>query len=1131
MKKNKLFYECYFSLLIKTFRIMRITLFVLLAAVLQTFANGAYSQKTRLSLDFSNTKLVDILDEIENRSEFYFLYNEKLVDTQRKVTVSFKDEKIDNILNEIFEGTDVYYSIADRKIVLAPIYLTDSQQKTIGGKVTDSSGSPLPGVTVFVKGTTQGTVTNSDGIYTLPDVPDDATLTFSFVGMKSLEIAVSGRTTVNVEMVEETIGIDEVVAIGYGTQRRANVIGSVTSVSSQEISSAPVASVSNALAGRLPGAIIQQRSGEPGLDGAQILIRGKATLGNNSPLVVVDGIAGRDLNSLESKDIESISVLKDASAGIYGAQAANGVILVTTKRGAENAPTFNYDYHFGVSTPTRLPEMADAATYAQMIREVQTYRNYDESNMAYSLDDIEKYKQGIYPWTHPNTDWFDTFMKKYSNTHHHYFSVDGGTQKLSYYVSFGKQYTDGNYKNSGTSYDRYNLRSNIDFNINKYLKVGLDMHGSEENKMYSVYPSGNIFNALVRGRPTDPAIYPNGKPGPPIPDGKTSGVTATLDAGFNDIKEYRSENILSATLNIPKVDGLVLSGYMAYDMYFYVNKNFKKPWTVYNLDEPSYLAAGNTGREDGSAFLIGSSVGASEPELTDSYSDSKSITYNFKLSYDKTISNDHQISVFVAYESFDYLTKGINAYRKNFASDVIPYLFAGGVDDQAIGSSVSVDARENYFGRFSYNYKEKYLVQFSFRRDGSVRFSEDNGRWGNFPSILAGWRISNEDFWQKNLPFINYFKLRGSWGQMGNDRVDPFQYFSTYSFGNGMIFGSDLSYTPGIYQSSTPNPLITWEVANVSNIGFESRFLNDKFKLDFEYFYEKRNNILITRNASVPTYTGISLPDENYGIIENRGFETVLGYSNTIRDWSFSIQGNLAYARNKVVEFDEPARNVPWQVFTGHPQGAALLYKAIGVFNDQADIDSYPHVSGARPGDLIIEDFNDDKIIDNDDRIIFDKTVDPEITYGLSWYVAYKNWNLSGLIQGVGNCMRSIQQSLQGTSGNYLLADAEGRWTEDNITAEKPRAWERDEEYWRGSYPTDYYYKNGSYARMKNLQLTYKLPQNIKKAVWLKNAELYISGQNLFLIYSGNKIFDPEISGNYNYPLMKIYSVGLNVSF
>lgn len=1118
----------------KLIRTMKLTVFFFLIGLISVCAKS-YSQQTQLNLDMDNVPIMDLLNAIEQQSEYYFFFKNDEISKIERVDAHFQQATIDKILSQVLRNTGLNYKVVDRYIVIGPDAINELTQqagtKKIQGKATDRSGDPIPGITVIVKGTTQGTITDAAGSYLLTNVAEDAILQFSFVGMKSQEIEISGKTTIDVIMEEETIGIDEIVAIGYGVEKKKNVIGSVTTISNKELTASPVSRVSNALAGRLPGAIVQQRTGEPGNDEATILIRGKATLGSTAPLVVIDGIPGRDLNSINPTDIESLTVLKDASAGIYGARAANGVILVSTKRGTEEtAPSFKYEFYQGFSSPTILPEMADAATYAQMIREMQTYRGIAESNMSFSLDDINKYKSGEYPWTHPNTNWFDSALRDYTDIRHHNFSVTGGSKNIKYYTSFGKQYDDGIYKNSGTSYNRYNFRASLDVKINKYLDVSLDINGIQENRMSPTRSSRTVFMSLLKGRPTDTAIYPNGFIAPSIPDGTDTGITGTLAAGYDDNKRYFSQNMLSATLKIPGIDGLTLSGYYAYDISFEVDKTFRKPWTNYNLNKSAYYAAGNTGKEDGSAYLIAAKMTYSEPRLNDSYGDSKGATTNIKINYDKTIGQVHNINAFVAYENFDYLSKGISAFRRYFASDALPYLFAGSTTDQAIGSSVSTDARENYFGRLSYNYDEKYLFQFSFRRDGSVRFSEESGRWGNFPSVLAGWRISNENFWKNNIPFINYMKLKTSWGQMGNDAVSAFQYLSTYAFGTGMIFGSGKTYTAGIYQNSTPNPIITWEVANIFNVGFESMFLNNKAKLDVDYFYQKRNNILVKRNASVPGYTGVSLPDENYGIVDNRGFEVILGYADRIGNWSFMANGNFAFARNKVIEFDEPEKNVPWQVQTDHPMGSALLYISDGVFRDQAHVESLPHVNNARPGDIIIRDYSGDGIINNDDRIIFDKTVDPEITYGITLELGYKNWRLSGLIQGVGNCMRDMSLSLQGSEGNYFMYDANDRWTPENTDASKPRAWERDEEYWRSSYKTDFTYHNGAYARMKNLQLSYTIPQNIQKAIWLKNAELYVSGQNLFLIYSGNKIMDPELGGSYNYPLMRVYSVGVNIT-
>ena len=1021
--------------------------------------------------------------------------------------------------------------------------------KLVNGLVTDEKNVPAAGVNIVIKGSSTGTVTDQSGKYSI-NANDSSILIFSFIGSIPQEILVKGQSAINVKLQEENKTLTDVVVVGYGSQKKINVIGSVVTIGNKELTASPVSNISNALAGRLPGAVIQQSNGEPGKDGASILIRGMATMGNNEPLVVIDGIPGRDLNSINANDVESISILKDASAAIYGARAANGVILVTTKHGREGVPVLvNYSFYEGWLSPTSLPKMADAATYAQMIREMQSYNGVAEANMKFSLADIEKFRSGKFPWTHPNTNWFDASLAKYSKTRNHNVSVSGGSKAVNYYISFGNQNDGGIFKNSSTKFNRYNLKATIDAKVNEYLTVGLDINGSQEDRMYPSVGAGFNFEGAIKSLPTSPALYPNGLPGPDIAYGQNPVVTSTSQTGFDDSKRYRANSIFSASLKVPGVKGLVLSGYYAYDLNLGQRKLFQKPWILYQLDEPAYLAAGNTGVEDGSAFLIGTPKGVSEPSLVNFYDDARTKTFNVKADYTKAFGN-HNVSAFVAYETSEYEGKGIEAFRRYFISDQLPYLFAGGDAEKNNGEFVTIDSRINYFGRLSYNYKETYLFQFSYRRDGSLRFSKESGRWGNFPGVLAGWNISKEAFWQRNVKFIDFFKLKASWGQLGNDLVAPFQYLSAYSLSTGYVLGSGRTYATGLSQLGATNPNITWEVANVYNAGFESIFLKNKMTLNADFFYQRRNNILVKRNASVPDFTGIQLPDENFGIVTNKGFELALGYTGRGKDFTYLLNGNIAFARNKVVEFDEPARQVAWQVLTGKPQGAELLYKAIGIYKDVDQINKTPHVNGARPGDIIIEDYDKNGEINNDDRILFPKTVNPEITFGFTFNLKYKNWGFTGLVQGSGNAMRKFYSALQGLAGNYFAYDAEGRWSPDNINATKPRAFDRNDAYWRESHVTDYSYQNAAYARLKNLQLSYTIPENIQKIIRMKDAQLFVSGQNLFLLYSGNKVLDPEVGGlmtrtgslatdadRYsaaginNYPIMKIYTVGARISF
>ena len=1120
----------------KMFLVMRLSFFLLLFSIMQTFALNGYTQSSKISLSVKDVKLENILLQIENESHYRFAYNKNEVNVDKTYSVKVKNANIENVLNQLFgKQQNVSYTIINgRQIVLSSSSKNSviiQQQNKVTGKITDSSGASLPGVTIVIKGTTNGTITDNEGNYSLFGVPYDATLLFSFVGMKSQEITVAGKTTVNVKLTEESIGIDEVVAIGYGVQKKVNAIGSITTVNTDEIVASPVSMVSNAIAGRMPGVVVRQMNGEPG-QAASILIRGQATLGNASPLVVIDGIQGRDMNSINSSDIESISVLKDASAAIYGARSANGVILITTKRGSSGAPTFRYGFNQGIMSLTKTPKMCDAGTYAQMLREMEGYKNINESNMIYSADDVEKFKSGDYPWTHPNTDWFDVCLNHYSTRYSHDFSVDGGNDKITYYGSFGSQSEGGINKNSAFSYARYNIKTQFDAKINKFLKVGVDINGSQENKHEPTRGSRNVWTAIKRGKPTEVAVFPNGLPGPDIEYGDNPVVIATDTPGSNKEKIYRINSKFSAMFKVPGVEGLTIDSYFAYDKYFNVAKLFQKPFSLYSMDTQSYLNDGNTGSEDGSAYIMENfpKGPVSEPTLEDSYNDAETKTFNVKINYDKTFGGVHNLSAFISMESMEYFSKGISAYRRYFISDKLPYLFAGGVDSWTNNGSASLDSRLNYFGRVMYNYKETYLLQFTLRKDGSLRFSEDNGRWGTFPSVLAGWRISNENFWKENVKFIDYFKIKASYGQMGNDAVDAFQYLRSYIYDTGMVFGSN-SYSTGLAQSGSPNPFITWEVAKIANVGFESTLLDSKINFDFDVFYQRRSDILVKRNASVPSYTGITLPDENFGIVDNKGFELELGYSDKISDFSYSINGNAAFARNKIVEFDEPERNEPWQELTGHPRGSFLLYRSAGIYKDEAQVNSTAHVPGARPGDIIIEDYDGNGTIDSNDKTIFDNPNIPELTYGISFSLGYKNWSLDGLIQGASKTLvNMLGDNRTGTGGNYYEFESIDRWTVDNTDASRPRAYDMSIPYWREQFPTDYNYQKNGYMRLKNLNLSYTIPNQLLKKFMVKDAVLYIAGQNLLIIYSQNKILDPENTDMTGYPIMRTYSVGVKIA-
>ena len=952
---------------------MRITMFILLASILQTFANDTYSQKTRLSLDVTNQKLVDVLDEIENQSEFFFLYNEKLIDTDRAVTISVNNRKIDDILDELFAGTDVVYTITDRKIILAPSYLSETvqQQKSVSGTVTDESGQPLPGVTVVVKGTTQGTVTNADGNYSLTNIPEDATLVFSFVGMRSQEIEVGNQANLNVQMIAEAIGLEEVVAVGYGTQRKETLTGSVTGTTNEELVKAPVIGVSNAIAGLLPGVVVENRSGQPG-NTSNILIRGRNTTGDNNPLVVVDGIPGYSgWQYINPDDIESISVLKDASAAIYGARAANGVILITTKRGKPGKPAFNYSLNEGLSQLTRVPEMADAFLYTEFVNE---YRERFDQPHLYSDEEIQKFKSGTDPY-YPNTDWYAESLKEFTPQRQHNLNMTGGTDLVNYLISGSYSYQDGIFKSGSSYFSTYSLLARVDGKISEHIKIGFDINSAIDDNYNTGYP----FSSLGTNLPTVPVYWPNGEPSSGITAGDNPAIQASEISGYTRNIDKRYSAKTSVDISIPWVQGLGADGFFVYVNNTGFDKNWSKPYITnsYSRATQEY------------SIVKG---GPQTPQLSETASSSSSTLINFRIKYERRF-NDHNINTFIAFEQSLGKSNYLSAGRVDYYSDVIDQLFAGGLAGQTTNGSASETARQDYFGRINYGYKEKYLFTINFRYDGSSNFPKDK-RWGFFPGVSIGWRLSEESFIKDNLSGVDNLKLRASYGQIGNDRVPSFQWLSTYSLGSrtGYTFGKSPVTTLGLTSGVTPNPNITWEVAEITNIGLDADLWSGLLGMTVDVFKQRRSNILAKRDLAIPGNTGLILPNENIGIVENKGIEAELTHRRTIGDFSYSLGGNIAFARNKILDIDE-AKNIPkWQKQEGHAVGAPLLYKALKIIRTQEELESIPIYPGTRVGDLQYEDIDNDGIITDADMIRIDQSSTPEVTFGASVSASYKRF-------------------------------------------------------------------------------------------------------------------------------------------
>lgn len=1122
-------------------RISALVLIMLMAIVINVQASSTYSESVTFSLKVKKMSLKEVFQTISDQSEFKFVYNNDVVNDNQKVTLTTEDARVEEILDEILPQHKLEYRVIERQVIVFPAEektnssgdVDDAPQKSVSGTVKDEKGSPLPGVTVVVKGTTIGIVTDTDGQYQLTDIPENArVLVFSFVGMRTQEVSIGNQSTINVTMEEEAIGLEEVIAVGYAQQKKANVVGSVASVNGEQIEAIPAADVSNTLSGRMSGVTGIQQTGEPGQSDARLLVRGRTTLGdseaNTAPLVVVDGVPGRSLTDIDPVDIESVSVLKDASAAIYGATAANGVILVTTKKGQTGKPRLNYQFYQGFMTPTILPKATSAGDYATMLSE---YQDYENRNRTYTDEDIALFYSGRDPWQHPNSDWMGDLVADWTTTSKHNFSIDGGTANgMRYYVSLGYKNEEAIYEQESTNYKQYNLRAKLEMPITDWLTTSVDYAGFLNHKLYPTKSAGAIYGQATRLLPTRWSFWPNGLPGPDIEYGDNPVVTSTFEGGTDDQTDYINQFTFRGTITPPMIEGLTISGYYTYDISNWYRKRFRKPWTLYteNWDTAEYDSEGYITNMELTPALRGYSA----PELAEDYRRSIRKLANVNFNYARDF-GEHSINVFGAYEQIDQNWNNFGAFRKYYISDVVQTIDAGSDKDKDNWGSMSIYARKSWIGRFNYSYAGKYLVEALFRRDGSLKFPPDS-RWGNFPGLLLGWRASEEDFWQNNIGFINYFKLRASYGKMGMDPGDPFQFMNKYVLGTGLTMGTGKVVETVVQQQGVANPNITWEKQTTYNLGFESQLLDNLFSLNVDVFYSKRSDILASRDASVPQFTGLALPDENIAEVDNRGFEIEAGYHKTFNnDLMLNVMGNLSYNHNEVVFMDEPERAEEWQQRTGHPYGAWLMYDAIGIFADQAAVDNYPHWDGAKPGDVIFRDVDDDGSITSDDKILVDQTDAPEWSYGLTLDLSYKNWNLSVLAQGQGTYYRmNIADGRRGEAGNYLQWSFDNRWTPENRNTDVARAYNRDDLYWSfDRNMSTYHLDNMAFCRLKNAVLTYTVPNSVFGNLGVSRAQVFFAGNNLFLIYAAQKNFDPEIGAPLTYPAVKTYALGVKVTF
>ena len=1106
--------------------------------LLQGQAASQPGNTAQISLEVKDVTVEYVLNEIEAMSNYHFLYNHKLINVDRKVSLSVNEKDIDSVLSVLFQGTDITYQMNGEQIVLSrnslinrentPVGSIDRQQQTkiVTGIITDKTGEPVIGANIVVKGTTNGTISGMDGRFSL-EVPDNAVLQVSYIGYLNQNITIGNQKELNIRLVEDTKSLEEVVVVGYGTQKKEVVTAAITSVKADDIAVSPSADVAAGLSGSLSGVIINTRSGEVGNEGTSIFIRGKSTYGSNTePLYIVDGIArseeGGLLSKIDANDIESISVLKDASAAIYGSRAANGVILITTKRGKEGMkPTLNISFNHSFAQPTRIVKMADAATYAI----ASNWANEAKGLPAqYTEEDIRLFRDGSDPIGHPNTDWYRTVQKTWSHQDKANISLRGGSEKVQYFMSGGFLHQGTPFNNGFTYNKQINLRSNLDANVTDFIRVSLDLSAKKLDRRLPRDGSvngGSMYSHVALNLPTILAKYPGTDYAAPARDGDNPLVQTSGEAGEVKTDGWFFNSLATITIDIPQVKGLSVVGSMAYDFFHQKFKQFKNVAYTYNYDQAT---------NEYTKVMVPT---VSSPSLNIEEKRTESLTGNIRINYHNTFNEVHTIDGFLGFEGNKSNASMLSAYRGNFPSGAIAELPFGDSNTQTNNGSFSKTARLNYFGRVLYDYDNKYMLQFQFRYDGSQNFPPGN-RYGFFPGVSAGWTISKEDF-MSNIDWLNNLKLRASWGQMGNDAVAAYQYMILYGLTSGSVFNGALA--SGLSQKNTPNPNITWEVANSYDVGLESSFFGGQLNFEFDWFKSRRTNILTKRNASVPAFTGLSLPDENIGIAENNGIEFMIGHQKAInKDLSYSISGNFTYAKSEVVFSDEVPMAEEYQKSEGHPIGSSLRYKAIGIYSE-ADIND-PNVAkrpGTMAGDIKIWDANGDGEINSLDQIRQDLTDVPQIVYGLNLGLTWKQFDIQLMFQGQAKVINTINDAWvdpsSGGAGNLMTWWTEDMWTPENPDGTKPRLGTPNK-----IGGTTFTNINAAFFKLKNAEIGYTLPTSVREKIGVANARIYLSGTNLFSIdHMRGMGIDPEATGGgyggWALNPQRLINIGVNVSF
>jgi TonB-linked SusC/RagA family outer membrane protein len=1094
------------------------------------FADPTYSQTTRISLHLKDATIEEVLNKIEDVSEFYFLYNVKLIDVTRKVSIEADKEQIKDILKDILSN-DTKFIVSDRQIILTQSDVTSlsaaMQQKKITGIVTDESGNPMPGVNIQVEGTTTGAISDIGGKYSIAISNDNAVLVFSFIGYNNQKVPAAGRTTIDVSLVPSIASLEEVLVVGYGTQKKINLTGSVSTLNAKKIQYIPVANTSNTIVGKIPGLIAVNRNGEPGRDQASISIRGFANM-----LIIVDGIE-QPFDNIDPSEIENISILKDAAASIYGARAGNGVLLVTTRKGESGKPKISFSSSYGFQSPTRRPKLVDAPTYASMFNDAEVAAG---RNPQYTPDEIEKYRSGTDP-NYPNTNWYDEVFRKWAPINQTNLNTSGGGEQIKYFFSLGYLDQDGMLKSGDTKFQRYNVRSNIDAKITKSFSVSVNLSGRIEHSDYPGSSSAasdyggitmnKIMEDLYFARPNTSARYPDPT------KASYAGIAGVqpLARSDKDFSGYTDNELKFFTgAIVMKYDFPFIEGLSAKASFNYVgNYNYSKDWgkavTIYNYDRATdkYSFAGSLGKD----------------QLDESITRGVGTTSQLFLNYNRKW-NKHDLSAALVGEFIENNANSFSAHRENYITSSIDQLFAGGDLNKTNNGLAWQDGRVNYAGRVNYSYAGKYLAEATLAYNASSKYMAAR-RWGFFPSVSLGWRISEEKF-MKDISFISNLKLRASYGQAGDDAVSNYNYLTGYQFMGSYVFGESPQLSQGIHSKGLANPNLTWSNTAISNVGIDLSLKNEILGFEFDYFYRKVTNVPGSRSLSLPLTFGASLPQENLNSFNNRGFELLIRHKNTIQKLNYTIEGNLTYARAKWIHYDEPvfaddATRERLQL-SGQWVNRTFGYEALGLFQSQEEIDNWKVIQdnngnkSLKPGDIKYSDYNKDGIIDFKDNHVIGRGTTPDIIYGLTLNADYNGIDLSMAWQGAADFNAYFTGEAQSPfyNGEVPYQFLTDYWTPQNTGARFPRLYPGGAT--NNTFTSTYWLQNASYLRLKNIQLGYTFPKEWYTKWNIERLKVYVAAFNLITIDHVYP-FDPE-TGNgrgWHYPQQKSVSFGINLTF